>query len=73
MIIESVVDEEGGGNAHLLAAIEGHCADVAIVTEPTSLEIRPIGMGFMLACGSVRGIPCMPVRSGAVSMPLRRA
>ena len=57
VIIESVVDEEGGGNGTLACCDRGYRADVAIVTEPTSLEIRPIGMGFMLLRVEVSGVP----------------
>ncbi|MGE5553398.1 MAG: ArgE/DapE family deacylase [Betaproteobacteria bacterium] len=48
VIVQSVVDEEGGGNGTLAACDRGYRADGAIITEPTNLEIRPAGMGFLL-------------------------
>lgn len=48
VIVESVVDEEGGGNGTLAVCDRGYKADGAIITEPTNLEIRPAGMGFLL-------------------------
>ncbi|MCL4514480.1 MAG: ArgE/DapE family deacylase [Firmicutes bacterium] len=48
VIIQSVVDEEGGGNGTLAVCDRGYRADAAIITEPTNLEVRPAGMGFLL-------------------------
>src|SRR5699024_143606 len=48
LIIQSVVDEEGGGNGALSCVDEGYTADAAIVAEPTNLEIQPIGRGVLL-------------------------
>lgn len=48
ILIESVVDEEGGGNGTLACVAEGYTADAAIVTEPTSLHIRPASRGVFL-------------------------
>ncbi|HEC92982.1 MAG TPA: ArgE/DapE family deacylase, partial [Candidatus Atribacteria bacterium] len=39
LYIESVVDEEGGGNGTLSTLLKGYTADAAIVTEPTNLNI----------------------------------
>lgn len=47
VIIQSVVDEEGGGNGSLACVDKGYKADAAIVTEPTSLEIMPAHMGWL--------------------------
>lgn len=47
VIIQSVVDEEGGGNGTLACVDRGYKADAAIVTEPTSLEIMPAHMGWL--------------------------
>ena len=55
VIIQSVVDEEGGGNGTLACIAEGYCADAAIVTEPTNLEIQPIGRGVLLLQVEVTG------------------
>ena len=48
VIVESVVDEEGGGNGTLACVAEGYRADAAIVTEPTGLHIRPASRGVFL-------------------------
>lgn len=55
VIIQSVVDEEGGGNGTLACIAEGYTADAAIVTEPTNLEIQPIGRGVLLLEVEVTG------------------
>jgi acetylornithine deacetylase len=47
VILQSVVDEEGGGNGTLACIERGYRADAAIVTEPTLLEIMPAHMGWL--------------------------
>jgi acetylornithine deacetylase len=47
VIIQSVVDEEGGGNGTLACIDRGYKADAAIVTEPTELQIMPAHMGWL--------------------------
>lgn len=47
LILQSVVDEEGGGNGTLACVERGYKADAAIVGEPTQLNIQPAHMGFM--------------------------
>lgn len=47
LIIQSVVDEEGGGNGTLACVERGYTADAAIVGEPTQLHIQPAHMGFL--------------------------
>lgn len=47
VIIQSVVDEEGGGNGTLACVDKGYRADAAIVTEPTCLAIMPTHRGAM--------------------------
>lgn len=48
VIIEAVVDEEGGGNGTLSCIEQGYTADAAIVTEPTSLQILCASRGVHL-------------------------
>jgi acetylornithine deacetylase len=48
VIIQSVVDEEGGGNGTLDLCARGYTADAAIVTEATGLEIQPASRGVLL-------------------------
>ncbi|WP_017471521.1 ArgE/DapE family deacylase [Amphibacillus jilinensis] len=47
VILESVVDEEGGGNGTLACVERGYKADGAIVTEPTELKLMPTHMGWL--------------------------
>ncbi len=57
VIVESVVDEEGGGNGTLACVAEGYKADAAIVTEPTGLEIYCASRGVFLLEIEVPGKP----------------
>lgn len=57
IIVESVVDEEGGGNGTLACVAEGYRADAAIVTEPTNLEIYCASRGVYLLEVEVIGRP----------------
>ncbi|HEY4553112.1 MAG TPA: ArgE/DapE family deacylase [Bacillaceae bacterium] len=56
LIIQSVVDEEGGGNGTLACVERGYRADAAIVGEPTSLNIQPAHMGFLFHEIEVEGL-----------------
>lgn len=47
LMIQSVVDEEGGGNGTLACVERGYKSDAAIVGEPTRLNIQPAHMGFI--------------------------
>jgi acetylornithine deacetylase len=49
IIIQCVVDEEGGGNGSLACVERGLKADAAIVTEPTNLKILTCHRGAMHA------------------------
>ena len=55
VIVESVVDEEGGGNGTLACVVEGIRADAAIVAEPTRLHVQPGTRGVMLLSIEVTG------------------
>lgn len=57
VIIESVVDEEGGGNGTLACVAKGIKADAAIVTEPTDLKIYSSSRGVFLLKITVMGKP----------------
>lgn len=57
VIIESVVDEEGGGNGTLACVAKGIKADAAIVTEPTELAIYSASRGVFLLKVTVEGKP----------------
>ena len=47
VIVQSVVDEEGGGAGTMACCAKGYRADAAIVGEPTSLTPAPAHMGWM--------------------------
>jgi len=53
--VQSVVDEEGGGNGTLGCVVEGYKADAAIVTEPTRLHVQPATRGVLLLQVDVEG------------------
>lgn len=57
VLIESVVDEEGGGNGTLDCVARGIKADAAIVTEPTELKIYSASRGVFLLKVAVSGCP----------------
>jgi acetylornithine deacetylase len=48
LILESVIDEEGGGNGSLACATKGYTADAAIVAEPTKLRICTAHRGVLI-------------------------
>ncbi|WP_100486963.1 ArgE/DapE family deacylase [Sporolactobacillus pectinivorans] len=47
LIIQSIVDEEGGGNGTMACVERGYRADGAIVGEPTQLHLQTAHMGFL--------------------------
>jgi acetylornithine deacetylase len=55
VMVQSVVDEEGGGNGTLACVVEGYKADAAIVTEPTRLHVQPATRGVLLLQVDVEG------------------
>jgi len=55
VMVQSVVDEEGGGNGTLACVVEGYRADAAIVTEPTRLHVQPATRGVLLLEVDVEG------------------
>lgn len=60
--IASVVDEEGGGNGSITAAMNGVSADAVVVCEPTGDELVAAHMGFVFFKVDVVG---KAVHSGA--------
>jgi acetylornithine deacetylase len=48
VMVQAVVDEEGGGNGTLACVMEGYKADAAIITEPTRLQVQPASRGVLL-------------------------
>jgi len=55
VILTSVVDEEGGGNGSIQAAMKGIRADAAVVCEPTDRELIVAHMGFVFFDVKVEG------------------
>lgn len=55
LILESVVDEEGGGNGTLDLTAQGYTADAAIIAEPTELKIMSASRGVLVTHIRVTG------------------
>lgn len=56
IFIESVIDEEGGGNGTIACCVRGYKADGAIIMEPTQLTVMPCNRGAFLAEFAVTGV-----------------
>lgn len=48
LIVESVIDEEGGANGTRACITKGYKADAAIVPEPTELSVCPTQQGWLM-------------------------
>jgi acetylornithine deacetylase len=57
IIVESVVDEEGGGNGTLACVDRGYKADAAIIAEGSNLEIFAANRGAWLVQVDIEGKP----------------
>lgn len=57
IIIQSVVDEEGGGNGSLACVQRGITADGVIIAEGTNMEVFPVNRGAWLGQIEVEGKP----------------
>ncbi len=55
VIVESVVDEEGGGNGTMACILRGYKADAAIISEPTELQVMPAHMGWLFYKIKIKG------------------
>ena len=55
LIIESVIDEEGGGNGTIACCDRGYRADGAVIMEPTRMAVMPVNRGAFLARFTVTG------------------
>lgn len=55
VVITSVVDEEGGGNGSIVAALNGQKADAVVVCEPTARKLIVANMGFVFFKVEVEG------------------
>jgi len=71
IIFESVVDEEfAGGNGTLASRIKGYNADLAILTEPTRMEICPSSLGAFLGDLIIQGKAGMPYMGSCIPNPI---
>lgn len=57
ILVESVVDEEGGGNGTLACVDRGYRADGAIIAEGSNLEVFAANRGAWLVEVQVQGVP----------------
>lgn len=57
IIIESVVDEEGGGNGTLACVDRGYRADGAIIAEGSNMEVFSANRGAWLVQAELEGVP----------------
>jgi acetylornithine deacetylase len=71
IMFESLVDEEfAGGNGTLASRLRGHNADLAILTEPTRMELCPASLGAFLGHLIVRGRAGMPYMGLPIPNPV---
>jgi acetylornithine deacetylase len=71
LLYESVVDEEfAGGNGTLSARLRGFNADLAVLSEPTRMQVCPACLGAFLGDISIRGKAGMPFMGTAIPNPL---
>ncbi len=74
ILFESVVDEEfAGGNGTLAARLRGHNADLALVSEPTRMEVCPACLGAFLGDLTLTGRGGMAYMGKAIANPLHGA
>lgn len=71
IIFESVVDEEfAGGNGTLAGRLRGYNADLAVLTEPTRMQVCPACLGALLGEITIRGKAGMPYMGSAIANPV---
>ena len=70
IVITSVIDEEGGGNGSIAAAMNGQKADAVVVCEPTDYQLIAAHMGFVFFKVEVEG---RAVHSGSKWLEIGRA
>ena len=71
ILFESVVDEEfAGGNGTLASRLRGFNADLAILTEPSRMEICPACLGAFLGNLTLRGRSGMPYMGSSIPNPI---
>ena len=71
ILFESLVDEEfAGGNGTLAARLKGFNADLAVLTEPTRMQICTACFGAFLGDITIRGSAGMPYMGSAIPNPI---
>ncbi|MBN2324089.1 MAG: M20/M25/M40 family metallo-hydrolase [Spirochaetes bacterium] len=74
VIFETVVDEEfAGGNGTLASRLAGYNADLAVLTEPTRMEVCPACLGAFLGDLVIKGKGGMPYMGSAIPNPITGA
>jgi acetylornithine deacetylase len=74
VIFESIVDEEfAGGNGTLASRLRGHNADLAVLTEPTRMEVCPASQGALLGDLTLTGRAGMPYMGHEIPNPIMGA
>ena len=71
ILFESLVDEEfAGGNGTLAARLKGYNADLAILTEPTRMELCPACLGAFLGDLTLYGRAGIPYMGFPIPNPI---
>jgi acetylornithine deacetylase len=71
ILFESVVDEEfAGGNGTLASRLKGCNAQLAVVTEPTRMQVCPACLGAFLGELTLTGKAGMPYTGSAIPNPI---
>jgi len=71
ILFESVVDEEfAGGNGTLASRLKGYNADLAVVTEPTRMQVCPACLGAFLGDLTLSGRAGMPYMGEEIANPI---
>ena len=71
ILFESLVDEEfAGGNGTLAARLKGYNADLAILTEPTRMELCPACLGAFLGDLTLHGRAGIPYMGFPIPNPI---
>jgi acetylornithine deacetylase len=71
IMFESLVDEEfAGGNGTLAARVKGYNAELAVVTEPTRMQVCPACLGAFLGDLTLKGKAGMPYMGSEIPNPI---
>jgi acetylornithine deacetylase len=71
ILFESVVDEEfAGGNGTLAGRLAGFNADLAVLSEPTRMQVCPACLGAFLGDITLRGKAGMPYMGSEIPNPV---